>query len=329
MSCKHLSKLEREKIAIYKAQGLTCSQIAEKLGRDKSTISRELNRNTFNGEYLPSKAQAAYEKRRKKCRPKKKLTDMYLFIRVAIFFLARHMSPEQIAGRLKLEDYPVTISYKTIYRAIYAGMFDTPEQRRSQGNRGARRKLRHKGKPRHPKGYVSNRGKIPISHELSERPIEAKNRERFGDWEADTIVGKNRESGLLTLVDRKSRFLICAKLTRLGSKEVEAAMIEALRGEPLKSITPDRGREFQLHGNVTEEFGVEFYFPPPHQPWQRGTNENTNGLLREYFPKGYDFNTLSDEDLQAVVDQLNKRPRKCLGYKTPWEIYFSTPLQLI
>ena len=207
-------------------------------------------------------------------------------------------------------------------------MFDTPEQKRSEGNRGARRKLRHRGKPRRPKGYVSNRGKIPISHELTERPIEANKRMRFGDWEADTIVGFNRKSGLLTLVDRLSRFLKCEKLARLGSKEVQAAMIQALSGQPLHSITPDRGRDFQLHGNVTAALGVEFYFPPPHQPWKRGTNENTNGLLREYFPKGYDFTLLSDNVLQKVVDQLNHRPRKCLGYKTPAEIYFSTTLHL-
>ena len=182
---------------------------------------------------------------------------------------------------------------------------------------------------RRPKSYVSNRGKIPISNELTERPVEANERNRLGDWEADTIVGFNRKSGLLTLVDRKSRYLRCVKLTRLGSREVEAALIQALQGQPIQTVTSDRGREFQLHGNVTKKLGVEFYFPPPHQPWQRGTNENTNGLLREYFPKGYDFAQLSDEDLQAVVEQLNRRPRKCLGYKTPWEVYFSTPLQLI
>ena len=156
----------------------------------------------------------------------------------------------------------------------------------------------------------------------------ANERSRFGDWEADTIVGYNHKSGLLTLVDRKSRFLRAAPLSRLGSKEVKTAMIEALRGQPLHSITPDRGREFQLHGKVTTALGVKFYFPPPHQPWQRGTNENTNGLLREYFPKGYDFSKLSDEDLQKVVDQLNHRPRKCLGYRTPAEVYFSTMLHL-
>ena len=227
------------------------------------------------------------------CRVKpRRVTDADLFALVKRLFLERQCSPEQIAKTL------------------------------------ARRKLRHRGKPRRPKGYVSNRGKIPISNELSERPIEANERTRLGDWEADTIVGFNRKSGLLTLVDRKSRFLICKKLTRLGSREVEAALISALRGQPVHSITPDRGREFQLHGKVTATLGVEFYFPPAHQPWQRGSNENTNGLLREYFPKGYDFNKLSDEDLQSVVDQLNGRPRKSLGYRTPQEVYFSTMLHL-
>ena len=326
MRYNHLSIQEREKLLIHLVQGLSLCKIAKLLGRNKSTISRELVRN--GAEYSPSKAQAHYRRCRKKCRPHKILENVDLFALVKKLFLGRQWSPEQIANRLKLENYPIQISYKTIYRAIYAGMFDTPEQKRSEGNRGARRKLRHRGKPRRPKGYVSNRGKIPISHELSERPIVANNRERFGDWEADTIVGFNRKSGLLTLVCRKSRFLICEKLKRLGSKEVQAAMIAALGGQPLRTITPDRGREFQLHGKVTTELGVEFYFPPPHQPWQRGTNENTNGLLREYFPKGYDFTQLNEEDLQKVVDQLNHRPRKCLGYRTPAEVYFSTPLHL-
>ena len=326
MSYKHLSITEREKIAILRAQGVVDYKIAQILGRHKSTISRELNRNS--GDYSPSKAQASYEKRRKKCCPQKKLANAELFALVATLFLILRWSPEQIANRLKLENYPIQISYKTIYRAIHSGMFDTLEQRRSNGNRGARRRLRHKGKPRRPKGHVENRGKIPISHELKERPIEANERVRFGDWEADSIVGFNHKSGLLTLVCRKSRFLICEKLPRLGSKEVEAAMIKALRGQPLHSVTPDRGREFQLHGNVTKKLGVEFYFPPPHHPWERGTNENTNGLLREYFPKGCDFNKVSDEQLQAVVEQLNQRPRKCLGCRTPQEVYFSTMLHL-
>ena len=315
MSYKHLSITERELIAINKAGGKSLCQIAKLLGRNKSTISRELARN--DGAYLPSKAQARYRRRRKKCRPHKLLENPALFALVKKLFLGCQWSPEQIAVRLKLENYPIQPSYKTIYRAIYAAMFDTPEQKRSTGNRGAIRKLRHRGKPRRPKGYVSNCGKIPISHELSERPVEANERVRRGDWEADTIVGCNRKSGLLTLVDRKSRFLLAAPLSRLGSKEVESALLKVLCNQPLHTLTPDRGREFQLHGNVTAALGVEFYFPPPHQPWQR-----------EYFPKGYDFTQLSEADLQKVVAQLNHRPRKCLGYRTPWEVYFSTMLHL-
>jgi IS30 family transposase len=326
MRYKHLNIIEREKILLNFAKGLSISEIAKIVGRNKSTISRELKRN--GKEYSPSKAQNAYCKRRKKSCQMKKLADPKFFAIVKNLFLNLHWSPEQIANRLKLES-EYCISYRTIYRAIYSGMFDTAEQKRSQGNRGARRKLRHKGKPRRPKGYESNRGKIPITHELSERPVDANERVRFGDFEADTIIGLNRKSALLTLVDRKSRFLLCAKLSRVGSVEVEKAMSELLGGQPLQSVTPDRGREFQLHKQVTEKLGVEFYFPPPHQPWQRGTNENTNGLLREYFPKGFDFNELSEEALQAVVEQLNKRPRKCLGYKTPWEIWFSQPLHFV
>ena len=132
--------------------------------------------------------------------------------------------------------------------------FDTLEQRRSTGNKGAMRKLRHRGKPRRPKGYVSNRGKIPISHELSERPVEANDRVRCGDWEADTIWGKNQKNALLTLVDRKSRFLFACKLSK-------------------------RGREFRWHGNVTAALGVPFYFPPAHQ-W-RGTKHQPLGTVVE------------------------------------------------
>ena len=327
MSYKHLSITEREMLMFYRAQGMSGYQIAKLLGRNKSTISRELKRNAT--DYSPSKAQACYQRRRKKSCPHKKLAQPELFNLVKILFLDNRWSPEQIAQRLKLENYPIRVSYKTIYRAIYAGMFDTPEQKRSTGNRGAIRRLRHRGKARRPKGYVSNRGKIPITNELSARPVEANERSRLGDFEADTVLGKFGKAALLTLVDRKSRFLFATKISKLDDKEVEQAMIKLLVREPLHSITPDRGREFRRHGNVTKELGVEFYFPKPRHPWERGSNENTNGLLREYFPKGFDFNELSEETLQAVVEQLNKRPRKCLGYKSPWEVWFSTPLHFV
>ena len=292
------------------------------LGRNKSTISRELKRNA--GEYLTSKAQANYHKRRKKSCRHKLLVKPELFALVKKLFLELHWSPEQIAARLKLENYPIQISSKTIYRAIYAGMFDT--KRRSKGNRGAIRHLRHRGKSRHSKNYEEKRGKIPIGNELSARPNAANERTRLGDFEADTILGQPGKACLLTLVDRKSRFLISRLLVKKNSALVVQAIIDALKDETVYSITPDRGKEFSKHAQITTATGFVFYFPLPHQPWQRGTNENTNGLLREFFPKSFDFNKLNDADLQIVIDLLNQRPKKCLGYRTPWEIYFSSSL---
>ena len=219
MNYKHLSIDEREKILFYLAEGLSLCKIAQRLGRNKSTISRELCRNDKT--YSPSKAQIKYQQRRKKSCPHKKLDNLQLFDLVRRLFLEEDLSPEQISGRLRFEAYPIQLSSSTIYRAIYAGTFDTPEQRRSKGNRGAIRKLRHKGKSRHSKNYVEKRGKIQISNLLSQRPKEANERTRFGDFEADTIVGFNRKSALLTLVDMKSRFLHCCKLKKMDSKTVE------------------------------------------------------------------------------------------------------------
>ena len=327
MRYEHLNIVEREKILYCIASKFSITETAKYIGRNKSTVSRELKRNgKF---YSPSEAQKNYQKRRKNCKPHKKLENKELFELVKKLFLENRWSPEQIAARLKLENYPNSISYKTIYRAIYSGMFDTPEQKNSKGNRGAIRKLRHRGKSRHTKNYVELRGKIPISNPLSVRPKEANERIRLGDFEADTVAGEKGKACLLTLTDRKSRFLICRKLEKKSSENVNKAMIEALTEQPLFSVTPDRGKEFSLHSEVTKALGVEFYFPPPHHPWERGTNENTNGLLREYFPKGQDLTDISDEYLQDKVTELNHRPRKCLGYRTPAEIYFSKTLHLI
>lgn len=326
---KHLTLYEREKIHFFCAKGYSQAKIAAELGRSKSTVSRELRRNSPEGEYLPARAQEQYSQRRRKCHRKKLLENTELYELVKDKFLNFQWSPEQIAGRLRLEKSAYRISFNTIYRAIYAGMFDTPEQRRSPGNRGAKRKLRHKGKPRRGKGYQENRGRLQISYSITERPKAANNRERLGDWEADTVAGKLGGACLLTLVDRKSRYLICRKLSRKGSQELAAAMVSALQEQPRSSVTPDRGREFLCHEWVTKELdGLPFYFALPHHPWERGTNENTNGLLREYFPKGHDLTDISIAEIQAVEDKLNFRPRKMFGFKTPAEIHFPIVLHL-
>ncbi len=256
------------------------------------------------------------------------LDDPVIYHYVAERFLEEQWSPEEIQGRLILEKAKFKISYATIYRAIYDGMFNEPNL--SHGNRGAIRKLRHRGKSRHTKDYVEKRGKIQISHEIDERPEAANKRSRLGDWEGDTVAGVTGKACLVTLVDRKSRYLVRGKAAIKKADEVNQVIIDSLRGQPLESITPDRGKEFSKHTKVTEELDeVQFYFPRPHHPWQRGTNENTNGLLREYFPKGKDLTAVEDEYIKQVFDKLNKRPRKCLGFKTPYEIYHDTELHLI
>lgn len=324
----HLRIQERENIMTGLAQGKSYEKIARELGRNKGTISREIHRNSVNGIYSASIAQENYHIHRQHSRPKLKLSSLEFYSLVKDKFLNHQWSPEQISHRLKLEKSPVSISTSTIYRGIYTGLFDSPDKRPSQ--KGSKRFLRHKGKPRHTKGSIEKRGKIPISHELNERPIEAENRSRLGDWEADTVIGVKGKACLVTLVDMKSRYLLCCKAEKKGSDSVNAAIINLLENQPLHTITPDRGKEFANHKEITAVLnGVQFYFPPPHQPWKRGTNENTNGLLREQFPKGKDISGIEDEYIQAKVDELNKRPRKCLEYKTPFEIYYSKVLHLI
>lgn len=295
---KHITPEEREKILVLRSKNYTITYIANSIGRNKSTVSRELSRNTVDGNYSAIYAQGAYEQRRKHCRPKKKLSDPLIFDTVREKFLDHQWSPEQIAERIKLECASFSISYTTIYRGIYAGLFDTVEERRSRGNRGARRKLRHRGKTRHTKSHKQTRGKIVVSNDLSKRPDEANSRSRIGDWEGDTIAGKKSGPCLVTLADRMSRFLLSRKAEKKSSIYVRDTMIQCLQGQPLHSITPDRGKEFARHAEVTNALNnVPFYFPQPHQPWQRGTNENTNGLLREYFPKGIDISKYSDEQI--------------------------------
>lgn len=144
----------------------------------------------------------------------------------------------------------------------------------------------------------------------------------------DTVAGKTRQACLVTLVDRKSRFVIGGKANKKNAREVSRIIICALRGLPVKTITPDRGMEFARHAEVTSALQVPFYFPPPHQPWQKGINENTNGLSREYFPKGQDLTDISQECIQEVFDELNMRPCKCLSYRTPYEVFYKKPLHL-
>lgn len=318
----HLTLSEREDIMLMRRDGRGVSEIARAIGRDKSTVSRELSRNSCERFYRASTAQKRYEGRRLACRRRAILDDEGVLELVGDKFLGEQWSPEQIEGRLALELGKSPVSDTTIYRGVHAGRFDG-----RVGGRKAERRLRHRGKRR--RGPSERRGKIPISHEISERPPAAEDRSEPGHWEGDTVAGKAGGACLLTLVDRKDGFLVGGKCRRKTAECVRARMPRALEGQPLGSVTLDRGKEFAAHAQVTADIGVEFYFALPHHPWQRGTNENTNGLLREYFPKGESLARVSEKRVQEVYDRLNRRPRKRLGYRTPYEIHCSTMLQLI
>lgn len=328
---QHLSIDERESLLRKLGEGKTIRTIAKELSRSPSTISREIRRNSKNKEtYSAVKAERKYRQRRKKSCRSRILKGEQAKRLIRYLIEEQQWSPEQIANRLRLEENEIQVSYSTIYRSIYLGDLET--EKLSHGNRGIIRKLRHKGKTRHKKGYQETRGKIRISHPIEERPTEANNRTEIGHWEADTVAGRTGYSCMITLADRKSRFLLGERVSRKTAAEVEHGMIAMLLTLPpdkRKTITPDRGKEFTTHANVTAALsGLPFYFPRPHAPWQRGTNENTNGLIREYFPRNSFLENLDDTFFHDFIDKLNHRPRKCLGWRSPFEIFFDTVLRL-
>ena len=194
--------------------------------------------------------------------------------------------------------------------------------------------MHHRGKTRHTKNHVESRGKICLTHSIHGRPKSADDRSDFGHWKTDIVAGKTGGTCLVTLTDRKSCFLLAGKkVPRKKAAYVSEKMIELLSSIPneaVKTITPDRGKEFSNHFAVTEALNnVPFYFPDPHAPWQRGTNENTNGLIREYLPKSKEIATVDNSTINQMIEKLNNRPRKCLDWRTPYEVFFDKVLRLI
>ena len=318
----HLTSCDREMIMLWLSHGWSITSIAKYLSRSKSTISREIKRNTCQNFYRASTAQKKYESRRLKCRMQRKLSNEVLKETVREKIQKYQWSPEQIAGRLSYENSEHSISYSTIYRALHNKEFN----RKGEYGRGLILKLRRKGRPRRLKN--TKRGKIVITNPIEDRPEAANKRMRIGDWEGDTVAGLINKPCLVTLTDRKSRFLLSQLSKSKLAEDVKEVMSSLLNGQPVLTVTLDRGKEFAKHPEITEKTGIEFYFPAPHQPWARGTNENTNGLLREYFPKGKDVSSMACKVLDQVVYNLNTRPRKCLGYATPYEVFYSTTLHL-
>lgn len=294
--------------------GKNISEIAAVLGRNKSTISREIKRNrNQQGKYNSWGAYSKAVARRKACVRKSRIqVDSALYCFIAEH-LEKYWSPEMIARCWNAEHPDARIAFATVYRAMRRGVF-----------KGIKPKthLRRRGKKKYAQRNKFNT--IQPEHTIHERPECIENRERFGDWEGDTVCGGRGKGGLLTLVDRKSRFLIAKLIPNFNSETVQVAMIEALRAYRPRSITLDNGSEFAKFREFEQQLNTTVFFADPHSPWQRGTNESTNDQLRFWFPKGFDFRTVSQSDVDCVVAIINARPRICLGDKSPCEVFRCT-----
>lgn len=288
------------------------NKIAESLGRSQSSISRELKRNTGKKGYRHKQAdRMALDRHKNKCKAVK-LTKGNK--RVIQDHLEDDWSPEQIAGRLK-KDNVVSLHHETIYRYILA-------DKKAGGE--LYKYLRHQNKTyRKRYGTTSSSSGIPNRVDIDERPEVANNRERIGDWEGDTIIGKNHKGAIVTLDERQTKLRLAAPLPGKKALAVKEAMIALLQPiqQFVKTITFDNGKEFTQHESIAKELSCDTYFAKPYHSWERGQNENANGLLRQYFPKSMKLIDISVSQVIEAVHKLNSRPRKCLEFKTPYEAF--------
>ena len=311
MNYRQLAREQRYQIYALKRAGHNQSQIASVVGCHKSTISRELRRNRGLKGYRPYQAdELAYDRQ---CDAYRARIAWQTWEQVERLLL-QEWSPEQIAGRLKLEKQP-TVSHECIYLYVYA-------DKRHGGTLHRHLRSQKKQRKRYS-GYI-RRGQIPNRTSIDQRPMIVASKGRFGDWEADTIVGARHKGGILSMVERKSKLTRLRKLATKGAAEMKDNSIELLAPLAAKvhTITVDNGKEFCEHELIAAGLQARIYFAHPYSSWERGLNENTNGLVRQYFPKKYEFSRISDSDLQQVEDLLNNRPRKTLGYRTPNEVFF-------
>jgi len=314
-----LTLAEREEISRGIARDLSLRAIAEQLGRAPSTISREVNRNGGLQHYRASRADQAAWVRAHRPKPCKLVCEPALS-RLVASKLRAHWSPEQIAGWLK-RAYPENenrqVSHETIYKSLFIqarGALKKELQQHLRSQRAIRRS-------RHASQKGDGRGQIKDMVSIRERPAAVEDRAVPGHWEGDLIIGTNN-SQIATLVERHTRYVVLAKVPNKNTETVINALIKQARKLPselYKSLTWDRGKEMNDHKRFTLATNIKIYFCDPQSPWQRGSNENTNGLLRQYFPKGTDLSVHSQAKLNAVARQLNERPRKTLGFETPAE----------
>lgn len=316
MNYTHLTVEERYQIDDLLREGFSQKEIAKTLYRSASTLSRELSRNKGERGWRPRQAQQKASARL----VERGLNNVIRISESAWEYAKQHLtteqwSPEQIAGRAKLDGLE-TISHETIYQRIL-------EDKQAGGDLYLHLRCKKKRKKRY--GSVrSVRGVIPNRVDIDQRPAIVDSRRRVGDWEGDTIIGSHTGGAVIaSMVERKSRYTVLAKAKNKTTTEVIGGINQHMLpiADLVFTITLDNGKEFSLHETMASVLNTDIYFAKPYHSWERGSNENTNGLVRQYFPKKRPFDSMTNNDLQRVEKKLNNRPRKCLGYKTPHEVF--------
>jgi len=288
------------------------TEIAKELEVHKSTISRELCRNTGERGYRPKQADEKACERRRNATPMKRISaETWKMVEEK---LRQDWSPEQVSGWFEKRQ-EIRISHEWIYQHVLADQ---------QAGGDLYTHLRQHGKRRKRYGMYDRRGNLPNRVSIEERPEMVEQRERLGDWEVDTLVGKGHRGALVSLVERKSRYTLLQPVTQRLANLVADTTISLLHpfADFVHTITGDNGKEFAEHVRIAETLKANFYFAHPYSAWERGTNENTNGLVRQYFPKKTDFSKVTLPEIKVAVDKLNHRPRKCLDFKSPFEVFF-------
>jgi IS30 family transposase len=310
MSYTQLTQEERYQIsALLKAEH-DQTEIAMILGRHKSTISREIRRNTGLRGYRPQQAQRLSDERKQvKCQPR--ITD-YTWLTVEKL-LRLDWSPEQISLWLKAF-CGIAVSHEWIYQFVL-------QDKACGGDLCTHLRCQKQRRKRY--GSYNRRGQLIDRVSIDERPAVVELRSRIGDWELDTIIGKGHQQAIVSLTERKTRYTLMQKVKRKTAQCVANAIINLLSpfSEYVHTMTSDNGKEFADHKNIADKLNAEFYFAHPYASWERGLNENTNGLIRQYFPKDRDFTTITQKEINQAMHKLNNRPRKCLGMKTPNQVF--------
>lgn len=308
-----LNDSERDLIAILHSQGISARDIGNKLGRNHTTVSRELTRNRFGTNYVAIHAQSLATKRKQDANKRHPLKSKQIYSYV-LEKLRFGWSPEEISGRLTLDNPQLSICTETIYQFIYAA-----ENKHKQLWEYLPRKQK---KRRKKQGRSVHKSRIPDRVSIHDRPQIADQRIELGHWEGDTVEGKGHKDGIHTEVERVSRYMLAIKVPAITSAQtisVQLAMFKTLPDFLRKSTTLDNGKENHMHTGL-RQLGMLVFFCDPYSSWQRGTNEYHNGLLRRYLPKKTSFANLSQEELDDIVEEINNRPRKVLHFKTPVEI---------